>query len=184
MILSVMTSCTLFVRNKTDEFIGQVAISRQGMPDKLIVVDYTRDNNVFRNSSSSNVFSFKCDHPKFIGFTKYLNERKKAAVIKFQTASGEKDILFILPPANPAVLTEVSCLLSSDISKASSSQVPAATADARVATEAPRQQQRAAAPPAAPADAAAANKPVEGSSFLANLLNKASEGSESCELSM
>ena len=109
-----MSSSAIFVRNSTDEFIGQAVSSLEGLPDKLIVVNYTRDQKVL-GSTSNNVFTMKCEHHKFSGFAKYLHERKKAAVIKFQHNSTKNDILYVLPPTNLSVLTEVICVLNSDI---------------------------------------------------------------------
>ena len=168
-----MSSSTLFVRNKTDEFIGQVYVTHQNIPDKLIIVDYTRDPKVFASASSKHAFTIKCDHPKFTGFTKFLNGRMKAAVIKFQKnvddgESSEKDILFILPPDSSSHLTETKCLLSSEITESSTSNVAPSVAASSISIDPPAKPKH-----VEPVKQSDKVKPVtEGSSFLSNLLNK------------
>lgn len=159
-----MSSSTLFVRNKTDDFVGQVFITRENIPNKLIIVDYTRDPKVFSTSASIS-FSIKCVHPKFTGLTKFLHDRKKAAVVNIQvqsTVETESDIMYILPPDNVTLLSEARCLLNSDISQAAVAQVLTTVIAPTPTPSVPT------ASPTLPAAAAAAH----GSSFLSNLLSK------------
>jgi hypothetical protein len=117
---------SLFIKNQTEEYIGNVVIERgpglepASFPTRLVIVDYTRDEDILRSPTPGLVMTSESQHDKFIGFAKYLRERKKvlwllwsssrslfpqAAVAIFQN----KDRIYFLPPsAEP--LTRLQCV--------------------------------------------------------------------------
>ncbi|CAE7621070.1 unnamed protein product, partial [Symbiodinium microadriaticum] len=88
-----MPECTLFVKNDKEEIVGSVLIDHAS--EKIVVDNYTRDEQVLRSSAAFTIRSLDNSNVKFQGFAKYLRDRKKAAVAK----NSEGRTLYILPPA-------------------------------------------------------------------------------------
>jgi hypothetical protein len=74
-----MRSLGLYVKNQTEEFIGNVFLeeSASGLLSRIVVVDYTRDEQILCSPTSGLTLSSESHHEKFIGFAKYLRERRK-----------------------------------------------------------------------------------------------------------
>jgi hypothetical protein len=72
------------VKNQTEELIGNILLegySPSVTQNRMVIVDYTRDEVILRSSAASGIqMTSETQHEKFIGFAKYLRDRKKVIV--------------------------------------------------------------------------------------------------------
>jgi hypothetical protein len=96
----------LYVKNKVEELIGEIILNGriEFRGDRLVVGDYSRDELILHSKTQLTIRGVE-PKEKFIGFGKYLEERKKAGVI--QLPNGE--ILYILPPDQKGQYDELRC---------------------------------------------------------------------------
>jgi hypothetical protein len=72
-------SCSLFVKNATEELVGEIRLTGMNLLiDRIVVTDYTRNEELLRSLQPR--IRISCGEnrkDKFSGFTKYLQDRKK-----------------------------------------------------------------------------------------------------------
>jgi hypothetical protein len=78
------TSFGLYVKNQTEEFIGNILLEGYSpLPPqtRIVIIDYTRDEAILRSSATAPLTQMMSEtqQEKFIGFAKYLRDRKKVS---------------------------------------------------------------------------------------------------------
>ena len=128
-----MFSSTLYVKNEKEELVGCVSLDH--CVEKIVVDTYTKDEHVLNASTTFPIKSTDENDAKFVGFAKYLRDRKKAAVAKISSCHT----MYILPPAKG---DKYNCLqyYSSDREVTQSRAPPSQTAPRNTSTEKPATQ--------------------------------------------
>lgn len=99
-----MPSLPLYVKNTTEELICTIESPSQCFSsiNKLVVTNYTRDERILNTHPSSiHITTTDKYDKKFLGFAKYLKDRKKAAIAEI----GNGNTLYILPPTSDDITT-------------------------------------------------------------------------------